>query len=98
MMDSRDWRRIEGLRSLIHDGVARGADFVEKHHRHAAEKPFRVLESLAPIAGATRLVHRVHDGIVWLTYGGIRGINRVVERVDDWVVGAIEPTGDDSEG
>jgi len=42
-MDRENWRRIKGLRRLIHDGVERGADFVEKHHRRTAEKPFQVL-------------------------------------------------------
>ncbi len=86
-MDKRDWQRIRGLKRLIHDGVGRGAEFVEKHHRHAAEKPFRVLESIKPIAAPTKLVRGVHDGVLWLTYGGIRVINRATEKVDSWVIG-----------
>lgn len=88
-MDSRDWSRVKGLRFLIHDGVGRGVDFVEKHHRHAAEKTFRVLESVGPMAVPTKAVHTVHDGVLWLTYGGIRGINRAARTVDGWVLDAL---------
>ena len=85
-MDEEAWKRIKGFKRLIHDGVERGAVFVEKHHRHAAEKPFRVLESIPPIAVPTRIVHRIHNGVLWLTYGSIRSINQVTEMADDWVV------------
>lgn len=90
-MTEEDWKRLRGCKRLIHDGVKRGADFVENHHRHAAEKPFRVLESMAPIAAPTRVVHRIHDGVVSLTYGGIRAINQAVEMADDWVVERLAP-------
>lgn len=76
-MDEEAWKRLRGFKRLIHGGVERGANFVEKHHRHAAEKPFRILESITPIAAPTRVVHRVHDGVLWLAYGSIRAINRV---------------------
>ncbi len=93
-MDREAWRRLRGFKRLIHDGVRRGADFVEKHHRHAAEKPFQVLESIAPIAVPTRIVHSVHDGVLWLTYGSIRAINQATEVADDWVMDRLEPKDD----
>ncbi len=85
-MDEETLRRLRGFKRLIHDGVERGANFVEKHHRHAAGKPFHVLESIKPIAAPTRVVHSVHDGVLWLTYGSIRAINQATEVADDWVV------------
>jgi hypothetical protein len=91
-MDRESWRRIKGLRRLIHDGVGRGADFVEKHHRHAAGKPFRVLESIKPIAAPTRVVRSVHDGVLSLTYGSIRAINQAVEKTSGWVVDTLAAT------
>jgi len=94
-MDEEGWKRLRGFKRLIHDGVERGADFVEKHHRHAAEKPFRVLESIKPIAAPTRIVHGVHDGVLWLTYGSIRAINQATEMADDWVVDRLESADDD---
>ena len=87
-MDRESWRRIKGLRRLIHDGVERGADFVERHHRHAANKPFRVLESITPIAAPTRIVRSVHDGVVSLTYGSIHAINQATEKTSGLVVDA----------
>ena len=88
-MDRESWRRIKGLRRLIHDGVKRGADFVEKHHRRTAEKPFQVLESIKPIAEPTRAVRSVHDGVLSLTYGSIRAINQATEKTSGWVVDAL---------
>jgi hypothetical protein len=90
-MDRESWRRIKGLRRLIHDGVERGADFVEQHHRHAANKPFRVLESITPIAAPTRIVRSVHDGVLSLTYGSIHAINQATEKTSGWVVDRLAP-------
>ena len=97
-MDNEAWRRLRGFKRLIHDGVRRGADFVEKHHRHAAAKPFRALESIPPIASPTRAVRVVHDGVLSLTYGGIRVINRATSVAGDWVVARLEPADDHDEG
>jgi hypothetical protein len=94
-VDDQGWRRLRGLKRLIHDGVRQGADFVEKHHRHAAEKPFRVLESIPPIAAPTKVVHGIHDGVLWLSYGGIRAINQAIEVADDWLVDRLAPADDD---
>ena len=94
-MDDEGWRRLRGLKHLIHDGVRQGADFVEKHHRHAAEKSFRVLESIPPIAAPTKVVHGVHDGVLSLSYGGIRAINHAIAVADDWLVDQLAPADDD---
>ena len=90
-MDRESWRRIKGLRRLIHDGVERGADFVEKHHRSAAKKPFQVLESITPIAAPTKVVRSVHDGVLSLTYGSIHAINQATEKTSGWVVARLAP-------
>lgn len=92
-----DWKKLRGLKKLVHDGVREGASFVEKHHRHAASKPFDIIESIDPIAAPTKLVRTVHDGILTTVYESIRGINDVTEQVDDWVVDNLEaasPGGD----
>ena len=94
-MDDQGWRRLRGLTRLLHDSVRQGADFVEKHHRHAAEKPFRVLESIPPIAAPTKVVHGIHDGVLSLSYGGIRAINHAIAVADDWLVDRLAPADDD---
>ena len=94
-MDDHGWRRLRGLQRLIHDGVRQGADFVETHHRRAADKPFKVLESIPPIAAPTKLVHGIHDGVLWLSYGGIRAINHAIAVADDWLVDQLAPADDD---
>jgi len=90
-MDREGWKRLKGLRSLIHDGVGRGADFVEKHHRHASSKPFQVLKSVRPIVTPTQIVRTVHDGVLTLTYGSIRVINQAAEKTSGWVVARLAP-------
>jgi hypothetical protein len=85
-MDEQDWKRLRGLKRLIHDGVEHGANFVEKHHRHAADKPFDVLESVESIGAPTKVVRAIHDGVLSVTYGSIRAINRVTEVANGWVV------------
>lgn len=97
-MDREAWNRLRGLKRLIHDGVKRGAEFVEKHHRHAAAKPFQVLESIKPIAVPTLVVRSVHDGVLRFTYGSIRAINHATEMADDWIVDRLTPTDEDDDG
>ena len=94
-MDDQGWRRLRGLKRLIHDGVRQGADFAETHHRRAAEKPFKVLESIPPIAAPTKVVHGIHDGVLSLSYGGIRAINQAIAKADDWLVDQLAPADDD---
>ena len=96
-MNREDLKRLKGFKTLLHDSVKRGVDFIEKHHRHAAEKPFRVLESIKPIASPSKVVHVVHDGTLTLIYGGIRTVNRATETVDDWLVDRMKPEADDVE-
>lgn len=96
-MDNEDWKHLRGIRRLIHDGVERGADFVEKHHRHAAAKPFRVLESIKPVAGPTWVVRSIHDGLLSLTYGSIRAINQAAEMASGWVVDTLAAMGEANE-
>ena len=88
-MDEEGWKRLRGLKRLIHDGVRHGTDFVEKHHRHAARKPFNLLESVKLVAGPTKVVRSVHDGVLSLTYGSIRAIHHATEVVDDWATRSL---------
>ena len=94
-MHRDDWKRIQGLKRLLHEGVQNTADFVEKHHRLTAEKPFKVLESFDTIAEPTKAVRSVHDGVLTVTYGGIRLINQATEVADDWVLNQLAPSEDD---
>lgn len=90
-LGAEDWRRIRGLKRLIHDGVRLGSEFVEKHHRHAADRPFAVLESIEAVAAPVRIVHAVHDGVIAMSYGSIRVVNKATAGVGDWVIDQLEP-------
>jgi hypothetical protein len=96
-MHRDDWKRIKGLKRLLHEGVQNGADFVEKHHRLTAAKPFEVLEAIDTIAEPTKAVRSVHDGVLSLTYGGIRLVNQATEVADDWVLNQLAPGEDGPE-
>ncbi len=78
-MDQQSLERWRGLEQLLHDGVEIGATTVESYHRKAAGKPFEILESIEVIAVPTRIIRTVHDGILTLTYGSIRTINRALD-------------------
>ncbi|MHC4393418.1 MAG: hypothetical protein ACYS22_19160 [Planctomycetota bacterium] len=89
-MDSRDWQRLRGLIRLVHDGVERGATFVEKHHRHAAAGPFKLLESIPPIGAPTRAFGHAYDRVLSLTYGRVRLANKITESVGSWALDRLE--------
>jgi hypothetical protein len=75
-MDAELHRRLQGFRELLHDGVEIGSRLVERHHREAAAKPFRVLAAIPGIAGPAMAVRTIHDAVLTVTYGGIRVVNR----------------------
>jgi hypothetical protein len=78
-MDKQKLDRWRGLEQLLHDGIEIGATAVESYHRKAASKPFDILESIEIIAAPTHIIRMVHDGILSLSYGSVRGINRVLD-------------------
>ncbi len=84
------WKRVRGIKQLIHDSVDRGASFVERHHRHAAEKPFRILEQVDGVAAPAKLVEQIYFGVVGASYESVRVVNKLVEGVDDWVVDELQ--------
>jgi len=84
------WNRVRGIKQLIHNSVDRGASFVERHHRHAAEKPFRILEQVDGVAAPAKLVEQIYFGVVDASYESVRVVNKLVEGVDDWVVDELQ--------
>ena len=84
------WKRVRGIKKLIHDSVDRTTTFVERHHRYAAEKPFRILEQVDGGAAPAKLVEQIYMGVVGASYEGVRVVNKIVEGVDDWVVDELE--------
>jgi hypothetical protein len=88
--DEKRWKRVRGIKKLIHDSVDRTATFVERHHRHAADKPFRILEQVEGVAAPAKLVEQIYMGVVGASYEGVRVVNKIVEGVDDWVVDELQ--------
>lgn len=68
----------------------RTATFVERHHRHAADKPFRILEKVEGVAAPAKVVEQIYMGVVGASYEGVRVVNKIVEGVDDWVVDELQ--------
>lgn len=85
----RRWDRAKGLAALIHQGVERTSSLVERHHRRAADVPFRVLEQIAPLAGTAKTVEQVHDAVLGVSYGSVRAVNKVVEEIDRRVLDGL---------
>ena len=86
----RRWKRVRGIKKLIHDSVDRTTTFVERHHRQAADKPFRILEQVEGVAAPAKLVEQIYMGVVGASYEGVRVVNKIVEGVDDWVVDELQ--------
>lgn len=70
-----------GLSALLGDAVENGSKAVERIHMATARRPFKIIESIPPLAAPTHLVHEVHDVIVTSTYKQIRFWNAAVQKV-----------------
>ncbi len=82
--------RWRGLVVLVKDAVENGSMAVEKIQKETANRPFGLLEQLAPIAGPVKAIHTIHDLTVSTTHSAIRLVNRVVTDTVDGVLAAIE--------
>ena len=87
-MSSRE--RWLGLSALLGDAVEQGSKAVERIHMQTAQRPFKIIEQIPPLAAPAHLVHEVHDTLVTLTYRQIRFWNKAVQKVAQ-VVLAPEP-------
>lgn len=82
--------KIKGFRKLVHDGVKMGADYVQEQQRKATQKPYEILEGVAPIAEPTKAVHEVHNRIADMTYDGIRAVNTIVDVAGAKLINELE--------
>lgn len=80
-MDEQARQRLLGLTQLFHDGFDRGVQAIHRYHQDASARPFGILEGIPPIAQPVRVVRRIHDGLTDLTYGSVRGVNRMLARL-----------------
>ncbi len=83
----KKWR---GLKALVQDVVEHGSSAIERVHRATAERPFRILEKIPPIAAPTRIVRAIHDVAMTTSYASVRLVNRVVGASLDVVLDAVE--------
>jgi hypothetical protein len=89
-----DLRRVRGLCALVKDAVDGTSRAVETVHLATARRTFTILEQIPPIAGPSRLVHTVHDGIVNVVHRTLRGVNGAIGGTVDAALSAF----DDSAG
>lgn len=73
MSNLEKWR---GLAALVVDAVTHGSTAIERVQKDTAARPFWVIEQIAAVAPAARVVHAVHDASV----SGVHGIIRTVAR------------------
>jgi hypothetical protein len=86
-MNIERWR---GLRALIETGVQEGATAVQRVHMATANRPFDILQAIAPIELPVRGVRTAHDAIVSGVYESIRQVTHVVGLLVDGALLVIE--------
>ena len=82
-MKPKTIQRLRGLKKLLHDSIDIGTDFVEKHHRNAADKSFDILEQIDPIVIPVKTVRVVYNGTIFMTYESIHFVNKAVATLGD---------------
>jgi hypothetical protein len=85
-----DLKRLRGALTLLTDAVDQGAAAIQKVHLATAERPFTVLEAIAPTAPVARIVHAAHDTIASGVYATIRATSRLVGAAATAAVDAAE--------
>ncbi|HET8935117.1 MAG TPA: hypothetical protein VFN67_16830 [Polyangiales bacterium] len=88
-MSSRE--RWLGLSALLADAVEHATVAVERIHMQTAQRPFKLIEQIPPLAAPAHLVHEVHDTLVTLTYRQIRFWNKAVQKVVQVALEHTEP-------
>jgi len=83
-------RRWKGLKKLVHDAVDHTTDIVEETNEAVADKTFRYIDLLGPVAAPARLVNQVRRMTAAGVFATIHGVNRAVEAVTDEGIGLVE--------
>jgi hypothetical protein len=83
-------KRWRGLVALLGSTVESGASAVERVHLATARTSFRILEGIPVVATPALVVDQVHAAAVGGTYASIRLVTRVVTKVLDIVLDAVD--------
>jgi len=83
--------RIEAIKDLIQDAVAKGANTVEKIHLTIADLPFSVLEERGLLGEEGQQLRNLSQRSIGSVYDAIRKIN---QEVGDLASGLIESVED----
>ncbi|WP_437927246.1 hypothetical protein WMF37_50890 [Sorangium sp. So ce291] len=82
--------RWRGLKDLVEDAVDHGSRAVERLQKHAAKRPFDLLEQIPPLRAPVRGVRLIHDTTLSGVHGAIRLVNRAVGGTVDVVLDLVE--------
>jgi pimeloyl-ACP methyl ester carboxylesterase len=82
-------RRIEGLRSLVHDSIDAISSLVQETQTRSAKRTVDAIGALSPLGEPARAVELGRAAIAGLVFDAIRGVNRGVERIGDQAVHAL---------
>jgi hypothetical protein len=86
-MSMQKWR---GLKDLLQSAVENGSAAIESIQKKTAERPFKILESIAPLTVPVRGIHEIYDSAVSNTHQMIRLTTRVVGQTLDVAIDAID--------
>ncbi|WP_437833008.1 hypothetical protein [Sorangium sp. So ce1153] len=82
--------RWRGLKNLVEDAVDHGSRAVERLQKHAAKRPFDLLEQIPPLRAPVRGVRLIHDATLSGVHQAIRLVNRAVGSTVDVVLDLVE--------
>lgn len=85
-MDEHAKDCLRGLHQLLHDGVHRGATFVETHHRQTVARTAERLAQIEALAAPVAVVQRVVEASITVNYESVRLVNRAVAHADGWAL------------
>jgi triacylglycerol lipase len=77
------FRRLIGLKDLIHDAVLQTTNLVEETHDAAFAKPVKLLTSIEPLEDAVRTVDDARRITTAAVYSAIRATNEGIRLIED---------------
>jgi hypothetical protein len=82
--------RWRGLKALAQDMIEHGSRAVERVQKGTAERTFRALSCISPIAPLVRDIKSIHDSSVSLVHLTIRTVSRSVGTAADAAFDVLE--------
>ena len=83
-------QQLRGLKNLIQEAIAGGANEIEEVHRAIARQPFALLKKIGPIAMPVKAVECVQGAVTGCVYRSIHAVNQIAGTVATQVLDRLE--------